>query len=78
MTEAHSQFLIEYIDKNPTSVLVDIKEKLCAFQGLSISVSALHKHLVHKCKVTLKRLEKLPAARNTDRVISSQKEKVEE
>ena len=79
LTEAHSQFLIEYIDKNPTSVLVDIKEKLCeAFQGLSISVSALHKHLVHKCKVTLKRLEKLPAARNTDRVISLRKEKVEE
>ncbi|OZJ01575.1 hypothetical protein BZG36_05605 [Bifiguratus adelaidae] len=74
LTEAHSQFLIEYIDKNPTSVLVDIKEKLCeAFQGLSISVSALHKHLVHKCKVTLKRLEKLPAARNTDRVISLRK-----
>lgn len=45
---------------------------------MSISVSVLHKHLVHKCKVTLKRLEKLPAARNTDQVISLRKEKVEE
>jgi hypothetical protein len=38
LTEAHSQFLIEYIDKNPTSVLVDIKEnsarhfRVCLFQ----------------------------------------------
>ena len=79
LTEVHSQFLIDYIDKNPTSVLADIRQKLCdAFQGLSISISALHRHLVQKCKVTLKKLEKLPAARNTDRVIKLRKEKVEE
>ena len=71
LTEAHSQFLINYIDKNPAYVLVDIKEKFCAtFQGLSISASALHSHLVHKCKGTLKKLEKLPAGRNADRVIT--------
>ena len=48
------------------------------FTGLLISVSALHRHLVQKCRLTLKELEKLPAARNADRVINLRKEKVEE
>jgi hypothetical protein len=34
--------------------------------------------LVQKCKVTLKRLEKLPVARNADRVIKLRIEKIEE
>jgi hypothetical protein len=34
--------------------------------------------LVQKCRLTLKKLEKLPAARNADRVINLRKEKVEE
>jgi transposase len=79
LTDAHSEFLMDYIDKYPTSVLADIRQKLCeTFQGLSITVSALHRHLVQKCMVTLKKLEKLPAARNTDRVIKLRKERVEE
>jgi len=79
LTEAHTQFLIDYIDKHPTSILEDIRQKLCGtFTGLSISVSALHRQLVQKCRLTLKKLEKLPAARNADRVINLRKEKVEE
>ena len=79
LTEAHTQFLLDYIDKHPTSILEDIRQKLCGtFTGLSISVSALHRHLVQKCRLTLKKLEKLPAARNADRVINLRKEKVEE
>ena len=45
---------------------------------MCISVSALHRHLVQKCRVTLKKLEKLPAASNADRVINLRKEKVEQ
>jgi transposase len=79
LTAAHSQFLIAYIDKCPTAILADISWKLYEkFQGLSISVSALHRHFVQKCNITLKKLEKLPAERNADRVIKLRKEKVEE
>ncbi|KAI9025216.1 hypothetical protein CLU79DRAFT_683734, partial [Phycomyces nitens] len=43
-----------------------------------ISISAIHKHLVHKHNITLKKLEKIPAARNSDRVIALRKAIVEQ
>lgn len=79
LTEAQSQFLVDYVDRNSTAILTDIKRSLCeAFEGLTISESALHRHLVNKCRINLKKLEKLPAARNSDRVIALRKEKVGE
>jgi transposase len=79
LIESHSQFLIGYVDEHPEAVLSDIRRALCeAFPDLSISISALHKHLVQKCRLTLKKLEKLPAARNSDRVIKLRRERVEE
>ena len=54
-----------------------IKHHLCeAFPGLIISISALHRHGVQNCKATLKKLEKLTAARNSDRVVALRKEKL--
>ena len=64
LTEVHSQFLIGYVDEHPTAVLSDMRTVLYeAFPAVSISISALHRHLVQICKLTLKKLEKLPAAR---------------
>jgi transposase len=64
LIESHSQFLIGYVDEHPEAVLSDIRRALCeAFLDLSIPISALHKHLVQKCRLTLKKLEKLPATR---------------
>ncbi|KAI8380696.1 hypothetical protein BD560DRAFT_487341 [Blakeslea trispora] len=69
LTEEHSKFLVDYIEKNTTAILDELKLKLCEkFEGLKISISAIHKHLVHKHNITLKKLEKIPAARNSDRV----------
>jgi hypothetical protein len=46
LNETHTEFLVDFIDKYPTSILTDIKNNLCEnFQDLSISVSALHRHL---------------------------------
>jgi transposase len=79
LTECHSHFLICYVDEHPAAILSDIGRALCeAFPDLSISISALHRHLVQKCRLTLKKLEKLPAARNSDRVLRLRREKVEE
>lgn len=79
LIESHSQFLIAYVDEHPEAVLSDIRRALCeAFPDLTISISALHKHLIQKCRLTLKKLEKLPAARNSDRVIRLRREKVEQ
>ncbi|KAI8977667.1 hypothetical protein BDF20DRAFT_942795, partial [Mycotypha africana] len=63
------------IEKNTT----ELKLKLCKkFEGLKISISASHKHLVHKHNITLKKLVKIPAARNSDRVIALRKAIVEQ
>jgi transposase len=52
LTQAHSQFLIDYVDEYPAAVLSDIRRNLReAFPGLSISISTLHRHLVQKCKL---------------------------
>ncbi|OBZ85694.1 hypothetical protein A0J61_06250, partial [Choanephora cucurbitarum] len=67
-TEERSKFLADYIETNTTAILDELKLKLCEkFEGLKISISAIHKHLVHKHNITLKKLEKIPAARNSDR-----------
>jgi hypothetical protein len=47
-----------------------------AVPELWISISALHRYLAHKCKLTLKKLEGLFATRERDRIL--QREKVEE
>jgi transposase len=79
LTEEHSKFLVDYIEKNTTAILDELKLKLCEkFEGLKISISAIHRHLVHKHNITLKKLEKIPAARNSDRVIALRKAIVEQ
>jgi transposase len=79
LTEEHSKFLVEYVDEHPAAVFSDIRHHLCkAFFGLTISISALHRHLVQKWKVTLKKLEKLTTTRNSDQVVVLRKEKIEE
>lgn len=45
---------------------------------LKISISVIHIHLVHKHNITLKKLEKIPAARNSDRVIALPKAIIEQ
>ena len=60
-------------------MLADARQKLReAFEGLSISVSALHRHLVERARQTfVEKLEILPLARITDRFIKLRKERVE-
>jgi transposase len=77
LTGCHSQFLIDYVDEHPTAVLLDIRTALYeAFPELPISISVLHRHLIQKCKLTLKKLVKLPAARNSDRVLKLRRERI--
>lgn len=45
---------------------------------MKISISAIHRHLVHKHNITLKKLEKIPVARNSDRLIALRKATIEQ
>lgn len=71
---------MDYIEENPRVVLDDeLKEKLCKeFEGLKISVSGIHKHLVNKVHINLKRIENITAARNCYRVITLKKSIIEQ
>jgi transposase len=79
LTQVHSQFLIEIIDKHPSAVLHGIRQALYQeFPELSISISSLYRYLVQTCGITLKKHQKLPSAKNSDRLIKLRKGKVEE
>ncbi|KAI8880293.1 hypothetical protein K501DRAFT_191568, partial [Backusella circina FSU 941] len=45
---------------------------------LSVSLAAIHNHLVGHCTVTVKKLEKLPVARITPRLINIRRQVVED
>lgn len=56
LTEEHQQFLINFIDERPSSVLDEMIEGLTShFAGLTIKKSALHDFVTKKCNITLKR-----------------------
>ncbi|KAI9245450.1 hypothetical protein BY458DRAFT_517337 [Sporodiniella umbellata] len=65
---------------NTTAILDELKLKLCEkFEGLKISISAVHKHLIHEQKITLEKLEKnYQQLQNSDRVIVLRKAIVEQ
>ena len=65
LTNEHTAFLIDYYDKNVDAVLFEAQDALFKTFGISITLSGLHKHLVNKVSLTLKKLEKLPKARVT-------------
>ncbi|KAG1468826.1 hypothetical protein G6F56_003614 [Rhizopus delemar] len=47
LTEEHFKCLVDYVKKNTTAVLDELKLKLCEkFEGLKISIFAIHKRLV--------------------------------
>jgi transposase len=78
LSPEHTKFLADYFDSNVTGTLWQARDALYEKFGFSLSLSAIHNHLVSHCTVTVKKLEKIPAARVTDRVINLRKQVVEE
>ncbi|KAG2200873.1 hypothetical protein INT46_006435, partial [Mucor plumbeus] len=66
----HSAFLIKLFDENPSIVLEQAKEKLEQnFEGFSISLTGLHKHIREKCALSLKQASKYTIERDAPRTI---------
>ena len=75
LTSEHTAFLIEYYDKNVDAVLFEARDALYEqFTGISITLSGLHKHLVDEAGLTLKKLDKLPMARVTEKTLDKRAE----
>ena len=73
-----TKFLIDYFDENITATLWQARDELCEKFNISVSLAAVHNHLVNHCTVTFKKLEKLPAARITPQVINLRKQVIED
>ncbi|KAI9257329.1 hypothetical protein BDA99DRAFT_573618, partial [Phascolomyces articulosus] len=75
----HTKFLANYFDENVTATLWQARVELCEKFNISISLATVvHNHLLRHCTVTFKKLEKLPAARVTSRVIYLKRQVIEE
>ncbi|ORY89521.1 hypothetical protein BCR43DRAFT_448386, partial [Syncephalastrum racemosum] len=67
LTAEHSLFLEQYVEQNPTCYVKDAAAELCkAFNGLSISDSAVHQHLTNKLSFTLTRTRAIVSERNAE------------
>lgn len=73
----HTAFLINYYDNYPAATLREAVTAICeAFPGLTITPSAIQKHLVKKCNITMKKLEKLVKARNEEKTLEQRRAKI--
>ncbi|KAI7902936.1 uncharacterized protein BX663DRAFT_561018, partial [Cokeromyces recurvatus] len=75
--EEHSIFFLEFYEKHADATLNEARKAVMdAFPGLEITVSTISKHLTKRCGLTMKKLEKLPAARNELSTLEKRKEKI--
>jgi hypothetical protein len=70
LLKAHTTFFLKYYDEHPDATLREARETVMeAFPGLEITISAISKHLIKHCNLTLKKLEKIPMARNDPKTL---------
>lgn len=68
LTEKHFKFIIDLIDEHSTITVAEIHELLLQeFSGLSVSPSAVYRHLRTSCALSMKKLEKISVARNSEK-----------
>ncbi|KAG2217446.1 hypothetical protein INT45_009645 [Circinella minor] len=67
----HTAFLQAYYDTKSDATLKEAQQSLVDKFGISITQSGLQKHLVSKCGLTMKKLERISEYRNSDETIAS-------
>ncbi|KAF7731842.1 hypothetical protein EC973_007673 [Apophysomyces ossiformis] len=61
-------FLVTYFEDDVESTLAQAREELLTnFSNMTITLSGLEKHVVKHCRLSLKKLDKLPTVRKSDR-----------
>lgn len=76
--EVHTDFLCKIFDTRADLTLIEARSMLLkAFPEIySITLSALHKHLVNKASITLKKLDKIVAPRDSETTISTRHDRI--
>lgn len=78
LTEEHSLFLDNYVERYPTCIIKDATALLCAaFEDLKISDSAVHRHVTEKLEFILTRTQARVAERNSESTIEQRRQFVE-
>lgn len=77
LTEKHSKFIIDLVDEHSTTTVAGIHELLLIeFPSLSVSPSAVYRHLRTSCALSMKKLEKISVARNSEETLKKRKETI--
>ncbi|KAI8136503.1 hypothetical protein BJV82DRAFT_484621, partial [Fennellomyces sp. T-0311] len=71
LTDEHTAFLENLYDKDTSTTLKEAKQELKKHFDIDITQSGLQKHLVKKCGLTMKKLEKISEKRNDPATIKA-------
>ncbi|KAI9361886.1 hypothetical protein BD770DRAFT_316863, partial [Pilaira anomala] len=75
LTEKHTKFITDIVDECSTATVAGIHELLLKeFPSLSVSPSAVYRHLRTSCALSMKKLEKISSARNSEETLKKRKE----
>ena len=75
--EEHTHLFIDFWEANSAATLAEARDMLMdKFDGFMITLSGFKKHANKHCQMTLKKLEKVPAARCSDRILDLRREMV--
>ncbi|CDH61137.1 hypothetical protein RO3G_03680 [Lichtheimia corymbifera JMRC:FSU:9682] len=79
LTEEHSRFLEDYVERNPTCVVKDAVDELCGeFKNLSIDQSTVYRHLTEKLSFTLTRTQPRVMERNSEDTLEQRRQFVQQ
>ncbi|OAD74873.1 hypothetical protein PHYBLDRAFT_167213 [Phycomyces blakesleeanus NRRL 1555(-)] len=75
--QAHSAFFLKFFKNKPDATLEQARIAVMEeFSGLQITKSAIQKHLVKKCALMMKKLEKLPEKRDDVNTIEMRQDRI--
>ena len=68
--EEHKQFLLNYIDENPSAVVTEVAECLTQnFADLNVSRSTIYSFMTTECNLSIKQAQFQPVERNSEEKI---------
>lgn len=77
LTEKHPKFIIDLVDEHSTTTVAGIHELLIIeFPSLSVSPSTVYRHLRTNCALSMKKLDKVSVARNSEETLKKRKETI--
>ncbi|KAI8372017.1 hypothetical protein EDC96DRAFT_439214, partial [Choanephora cucurbitarum] len=69
LSEEHKQFILNYIDENPSAVVTEMAESLMQnFADLDVSRSIIYNFVTTKCNLSIKQAQLQPVEKNPTKV----------